>query len=64
MTTTPDAHDPLRNEALEDLKKQDIENLIAPDEVVFQQLSHPTPTDSIGSETWPGGAKKKHHDEK
>jgi hypothetical protein len=52
MTSTPDSHDPLRNEALEELKKQNIDDLIAPDEIVFQNISDPEPTDSIGEEDW------------
>jgi hypothetical protein len=59
MTSTPDSTDPLRNEALEDLKKQDIEDLITPDEIVFQHLSDPEPTDSIGEEDWSDDAGKK-----
>ncbi|MFT4211777.1 MAG: hypothetical protein QM626_07865 [Microbacterium sp.] len=46
--TTPDAVDPLRNDALNELKSQDIEELIAPEEKLFQQISHPEPTDAIG----------------
>jgi hypothetical protein len=52
MTSTPETPDPLRNDALEDLKKQDVDKLIAPDEVVFQHISDPEPTDAIGSEEW------------
>lgn len=45
--TTSETPDPLRNEALEDLKKQDIDKLITPDEIVFQGISDPQPTDAI-----------------
>lgn len=56
MTSTPDSTDPLRNDALEDLKKQDIDDLITPDEIVFQHISDPEPTDSIGEEDWSDGS--------
>lgn len=45
--STSETPDPLRNEALEDLKKQDIDKLITPDEIVFQGISDPQPTDAI-----------------
>ncbi|KAA9134753.1 hypothetical protein [Microbacterium caowuchunii] len=64
MTSTPENNDPLRNEALEGLKKQDIDSLITPDEIVFQQISEPEPTDPIGSEEWPGAPEKHHRHEK
>lgn len=51
--TTPD---PIRNDALDELKKdlaeKGVEGLIVPDEVVLQHLSDPQPTDAIGSEDW------------
>jgi hypothetical protein len=53
MTSTPETPDPLRNDALEDLKKQDVDKLITPDEIVFQNISRPEPTDAIGTEDWP-----------
>jgi hypothetical protein len=53
MTTTPDPTDALRNDALEDLKKQDIDKLITPDEVVFQQISDPEPSDAPGEADGP-----------
>lgn len=48
MTTTPDPTDPLRNDALDDLKKQDIDELITPDEIVFEHLLEPEPSDAPG----------------
>ncbi len=51
-----DTPDPLRNDALEQLKKdldeKGVEGLVVPDEVVLQHLSDPEPTDAIGSEDW------------
>jgi hypothetical protein len=56
MTTIPENNDPLRNDALEDLKKQDIDDLITPDEVVFQQISDPEPADAPGEMDGPAEA--------
>ncbi|WP_460775142.1 hypothetical protein [Microbacterium sp. GXF7504] len=53
--------DPLHNEALDELKKElqekGVDGLVTPDEVVFQAISDPQPTDSIGSEDWNKGKK-------
>jgi len=58
--TTSATPDPLRNDALDELKKElaetGVDGLVTPDEVVFQQISDPQPTDSIGSEDWDKGA--------
>jgi hypothetical protein len=46
MVSTPATPDPLHNEPLEELKGQDVDKLITPDEIVFQQISDPEPSDS------------------
>lgn len=54
--TSENTPDPLRNDALDQLKQElaekGAEALVVPDEVVLQHLSDPKPTDSIGSEDW------------
>lgn len=53
MSTADDARPP-RNEALDELKhdlqEKGVDGLVTPDEVVFQQLSDPQPTDAIGED--------------
>ncbi len=50
--STSDTPEPLRNDALEDLKNQNVDDLITPDEIVFRGITEPEPTDAIGSEDW------------
>jgi hypothetical protein len=58
MSATPDPHVPEQptrvpeNAALEELESETEDELISPEEDVFQVFSDPHPTDGIGSEKW------------
>jgi hypothetical protein len=47
--TTPDQPE---NADLEELESESPEELVSPEEGVFQEVSDPHPTDGIGSEEW------------